>query len=291
MTAKIKGKTIFKEKESAVNQINPVTLTKDFQIEIKAEQQQIKSLKKRIAASPEGELHVAKNKQNYQFYCRIGKGPEGRRYLSKSEEALVSQLAQKEYEKDLLAGHEKNLKAMTKIVDLLRELTDPEAVYQALKAPLSEYVNPGFVTAAEYVAEWMALGGKADSRLDYYADALVYSTDRGEKVRSKSEMMIANLLYAMQLPYQYEKPLKLDGKLVYPDFTILDVTTRTEVYFEHFGMMDEVDYQTAALSKMERYEMAGMEVGKDFLYSFESRQVPFNIGLIRKKLAARFGNG
>lgn len=290
MTEKIRGKAIFKEKESAVNQINPVTLTKDFQIEIKAEQQQIKSLKKRIAASPEGELHVAKNRQNYQFYCRIGKGTEGRRYLSKSEEALVSQLAQKEYEKNLLNGHEKNLKAMTKIVALLSELTDPEAVYQALKTPLSEYVNPGFVTTAEYVAEWMALGGKADSRLDYYADALVYSTDRGEKVRSKSEMMIANLLYAKQLPYQYEKPLKLDGKLVYPDFTILDVDTRTEVYFEHFGMMDEVDYQAAALSKMERYEMAGLEVGKDFLYSFESGQVPFNIGLIRKKLAARFGN-
>ena len=290
MTEKIRGKAIFKEKESAVNQINPVKLTKEFQIEIKAEQQQIKSLKKRIAASPEGKLRVAKNRQNYQFYCRIGKGTEGRRYLFKSEEATVRQLAQKEYEKSLLAGHEKNLKAMTKIVDLLSELTDPETVYLALKAPLSEYVNPGFVTTADYVAEWMALGDKADSQLDYYADALVYSTDRGEKVRSKSEMMIANLLYAMQLPYQYEKPLKLDGKLVYPDFTILDMTTRTEVYFEHFGLMDEVDYQTSALSKIERYEMAGKKVGKDFLFSFESKQVPFNIGLIRAKLVARFGN-
>lgn len=274
-----------------MNQINSVKLTKDFQIEIKAEQQEIKSLKKRIAASPEGELRVAKNRQNYQFYCRIGQGSEGRQYLSRSDEATIRQLAQKKYEKNLLAGHEKNLEAMTKIVDLLGELTDPETVYLALKAPLSEYVNPGFVTTADYVKEWLALGAKEKSRLDYYADALVYSTDRGEKVRSKSEMMIANLLYAMQLPYQYEKPLKLDGKLVYPDFTILDVNTRTEVYFEHFGLMDEVDYQTAALLKMERYEMAGLKVGKDFLFSFESKQVPFNIGLIREKLTARFEKG
>ncbi len=279
------------EKEPAVNQINPATLTKDFQMEMKAEQQQIKILKKKIAASPEGELRVAKNRQNYQFYCRIGKGTEGRRYLFKSDEATIRQLAQKEYEKNLLAGHEKNLQIMTKIVSLLGEFTNPETVYSALKTPLSEYVNSGFETTADYVKEWMASGDKADSQLDYYADALVYSTDRGEKVRSKSEMMIANLLYAMQLPYQYEKPLQLDGKLIYPDFTILDVTTRTEVYFEHFGLMDEIEYQAAALLKIERYEMAGLKIGKDFLFSFESRQVPFNIGLIRAKLVDRFGKG
>ncbi len=123
---------------------------------------------------------------------------------------------------------------------------------------------------------------------DWHPENLIYSTDAGERVRSKSEMMIANLLFAMRLPYQYEKPLYLNGKTVLPDFTILDTKTRTEVYFEHFGLMDQEEYRTAALLKIENYEKAGFMLGKDFLFSFESERVPFDVTLIRKKLCRRF---
>ena len=47
-----------------------------------------------------------------------------------------------------------------------------------------------------------------------------YITDAGERVRSKSELVIANLLYKNNIPYMYECPLKINNNTVYPDFTV-----------------------------------------------------------------------
>ena len=162
---------------------------------------------------------------------------------------------------------------------------------------LQPYITVPFSSTSDFVEQWLMSGKKQMTRKesrdghlsDWHPENLVYSTDNGERVRSKSEMMIANLLYAMQLPYQYEKPLRFNGKTVFPDFTILDTESRTEVYFEHFGLMDQEDYRTAALRKIKDYEKAGLTMGKDFLFSFESEQVPFDIDWIRKKLGERFG--
>ena len=44
---------------------------------------------------------------------------------------------------------------------------------------------------------------------------------KGEKVRSKSEVNIANMLHEKGIPYRYEEELQLrNGKIVSPDFTI-----------------------------------------------------------------------
>ena len=64
-----------------------------------------------------------------------------------------------------------------------------------------------------------------------YPETLRYETNAGEFVRSKSEVIIANLLHmkADQLLYKYERPLKLryQGRkiIVYPDFTIINTQT------------------------------------------------------------------
>ena len=39
----------------------------------------------------------------------------------------------------------------------------------------------------------------------------VILTDRGERVRSKSEKIIADYLFRKGIPYKYEKPLYLKG--------------------------------------------------------------------------------
>ena len=69
--------------------------------------------------------------------------------------------------------------------------------------------------------------------------AEIYS-ERGERVRSKSEKMIADKLFLMKIPYRYEFPLDI-GRIypVYPDFTLLDIRERRPVIFEHFGMMQD----------------------------------------------------
>lgn len=50
----------------------------------------------------------------------------------------------------------------------------------------------------------------------------VILTEKGERVRSKSEKILADYFYRKNILYKYEKPLYLKGYgTVYPDFTFL----------------------------------------------------------------------
>ena len=59
-------------------------------------------------------------------------------------------------------------------------------------------------------------------------------TSREERVRSKSEIIIADTLSRESIPYRYECPLHIpDVGNIYPDFTVLNVAKRKELYWEH----------------------------------------------------------
>ena len=57
----------------------------------------------------------------------------------------------------------------------------------------------------------------------FLEDRLIHRTERGDLVRSKSELVIADKLFSRGIDYVYEQPLDLGGGRVrYPDFTITD---------------------------------------------------------------------
>lgn len=77
-----------------------------------------------------------------------------------------------------------------------------------------------------------------------------YTTENGEKVRSKSELTIVNKLSIRGIKYRYEEPHYLKGfGLVYPYFTILNAKTREGIIWEHFGLMDNPEYVENCLKK------------------------------------------
>lgn len=77
----------------------------------------------------------------------------------------------------------------------------------------------------------------------FYEDRLVHKTVRGELVRSKSEVIIANALYYHHVEYVYEPEVKLEGRVKRPDFKVVDDDTGEEWYWEHCGMMDDPKYK------------------------------------------------
>ena len=57
----------------------------------------------------------------------------------------------------------------------------------------------------------------------FLEEGLIHRTERGDLVRSKSELVIADKLHARGIDYAYEQPLVLpNGRTRYPDFTIAD---------------------------------------------------------------------
>lgn len=82
----------------------------------------------------------------------------------------------------------------------------------------------------------------------------IYSTSKGDKVRSKSEVIIANLLFQHGIEYKYEEPLDCgNGKTMLPDFTIL-LSDGKKLFWEHLGMLGVESYDRRWLDKLKMYQ-------------------------------------
>jgi exodeoxyribonuclease V alpha subunit len=78
-------------------------------------------------------------------------------------------------------------------------------------------------------------------RRSWYEAGKIHEALSGDMLRSKSEVIIANLLHEREVPFRYELPLFAgDGTLRLPDFT---VTWHGKTYFwEHLGLLDQTHY-------------------------------------------------
>ncbi|MEV4147748.1 AAA family ATPase [Amycolatopsis sp. NPDC049691] len=104
-----------------------------------------------------------------------------------------------------------------------------------------------------------------------YAEHLVHRTRRGELVRSKSEVIVANLLHEAGIEYHYERPFAgpVTGGSARPDFTVIDAGG-DEILWEHLGMLHRDDYRQSWEVKREWYERNGFTVGHNLFVSTEN---------------------
>jgi hypothetical protein len=98
----------------------------------------------------------------------------------------------------------------------------------------------------------------------FLEDGLIHRTERGDLVRSKSELVIADKLHARGIDYAFEQPLALEeGRVRYPDFTIADHARGVTFYWEHLGMLDDPGYRSRWERKRQEYAKAGIKPWQD----------------------------
>ena len=134
----------------------------------------------------------------------------------------------------------------------------------------------------EYARRWQEM----DYQHKYFENTgRVYTSFKGEKMRSKSEVIIANILYLLGIPYHYEYPLELiNGRTIYVDFLILDVRNRKEIWYEHFGMMGDMAYADPNTDRFNDIVAAGLLPGDNFIATFETYNKPLDTRTIFKIL-------
>ena len=227
----------------------------------------IREKEKALLDAPEGKLSVRKI-GNRTYYCyRTDIHEKTGKYIRRKDESLAADLAQKEYDEKVLFNAKKELK---KTNDLIRfyYAGNVEAIYEKIKTAKQHFVKPIRKTDAQYEEEWRNVSYKGN---DFAPEAKIYLTDRGENVRSKSELMIANALDHYNIPYRYEYPLKkVKGVPIYPDFTVLNVKKRKTYIWEHFGMMDDSEYANRALDRINRLQMNGYFPGESLIITYET---------------------
>ena len=111
----------------------------------------------------------------------------------------------------------------------------------------------------------------------------VILSEKSERVRSKSEKILADYFYRHGIEYKYECPIYLKGLgTVYPDFTFLSFKTGEEIYWEHNGRVDDPKYARRMVRKINAYENNGIYAGEKLILTYETEQTILNTGKIEQ---------
>ncbi len=87
----------------------------------------------------------------------------------------------------------------------------------------------------------------------WYEAGKIHEALTHDMVRSKSEVIIANMLHERGIEFFYEKPLfAADGTMYLPDFTI--IWNGEEIYWEHVGRISDPKYVSHWIEKQAWYE-------------------------------------
>lgn len=248
----------------------------------------IRKKEKSIAKAPEGYLIVQKagRGESLQYY-RVTYDERNRRcrtYISKRKDLpLIQALAQKDYDRKVLEAANLELAAIDGLLTHIPK-NPAENIYALLDLQRAPLVHPDVEPTDVFIAKWQ---GKEYDGNPYPIQKKHY-TARGEIVRSKSEVEIANFLYFHGIPYRYEYPLKLrDGHQTvtyYPDFVILDPVTRNVILLEHLGRMDDPEYVEEQVRKRRVYEENGFFEGENIIYTWETGSQPLTRVQLERKL-------
>ena len=248
--------------------------------------------KKSYEKAPKGRIRISQNGGHPEYYLVTERGSLRGKYLPHSQKTLTRQLAQKDYDARLIKLLQKEISALQ---NYMKQTSNGRAIpelYDSLCPARRSLITPEILTNEQYAARWQDVSWTGRS---FASDAPYICTARGERVRSKSEVIIADTLFRYNIPYRYEFPITLKrsnsadirrdlGRSItlYPDFLCLNTRTRQEFYWEHFGLMDSTEYSNNAAGKLRLYTENGILAGRNLIITMETQTEPPSIKALEK---------
>ena len=248
--------------------------------------------KKSYEKAPQGRIRISQNGGHPEYYLVTERGSLRGKYLPHSQKTLARQLAQKDYDARLIKLLQKEISALQ---NYMKQTSNGRAIpelYDSLCPARRSLITPVTLTNEQYAARWQDISWTGRP---FASDAPYICTARGERVRSKSEVIIADTLFRHNIPYRYEFPITLKRSnsddirrdfgssiTLYPDFLCLNTRTRTEFYWEHFGLMDSTEYSNNAAGKLRLYTENGILPGRNLIITMETQTEPPSIKALEK---------
>lgn len=226
----------------------------------------IKEKTQALQVAPDGTLNLVTHGDKNYYYRRL---PSGERlYLSTKDTELIRALCQKDFDRLDIQASQKELLAYQRFFRAFPSHRR-EDIYRELPPGRKRYVVSPYPDAGEWASKEYPRKGFARE------SAVLFSQD-GTRVRSKSEIIIADLLFRNGIPYRYEYPLSLPefGK-VHPDFLLYDAQQEREIIWEHLGSLDNPGYCQYYARRIAAYERIGYLPGDTLVVTFEEPAHPF----------------
>ena len=233
---------------------------------------------KALRNAPKGRLRISTSKSGHSHFYLVSNSNLNGVYVPEKELRKVQAVAQRDYDKAILSATIREIELLEKFAQRYKG-TEIEDTYNSLNSARKRLVSPAILPDAKYAELWQSLPYKAKS---FAEDTPEIYTSRGERVRSKSEVIIADSLDSEGVPFRYEFPLTVKGMgTLHPDFYCLNIHSRKELVWEHFGLMDNPEYASNAVKKIELYDKSGYTLGDKFIATFETSATPLNAKHVR----------
>ena len=246
----------------------------------------IRMAERNLKNCPEGRLRISQSGNQVRYYHVLPGDDSSGTYIKRDRPDIIKQLAQKDYTERFILSAKRELSRLEHCMRLMPDV-DANQTYQMLEVRRKQFVEPYILPDELYAERWRKEEFKTNT---YMPEAKKYETRQGEMVRSKSEAILADMLFELGIPYHYEQALTLNNKMVrYPDFTLLKVKSREVLYLEHFGLLDDEEYRAGCLKKLDEYMNNGIYLVKNLLITYESDGNSLDIGGTRRMLKDIFG--
>lgn len=235
---------------------------------------------------PQGRLRACR-KTGGVYYTHITE--VGEKYLGKNHPELVEQLKERKYTEKALDVVTTNVKYLQALYENYLPFEIGEIVGMLPETYRIETAKTGVFNGRYTDAEaWE--NAPYPKRVDWDPERRTpgHMTLKGDAVRSKSELTIANMLYSKGIPYRYEQEIQVNGVYLAPDFAIYVGTENRVKLLEHCGMMQDRAYQSAYGRKVATYIAGGYMPGRDVFFTFDDKDGNLDTRLIEKIIEDNF---
>jgi len=223
-----------------------------IEFEIGKQERLLETAQQELIDSPEGFLYIRDTGKKYTCYQVLKEGGAAVHNRLSGNTVLILQLIKKTKNRSLQKICRNNIRILKRALRGYLPLCTQTLLPDKHRAVLAQYSSPG---TSNY------------KKAPFDPKRHIHETACGELVRSKSEAMIANALWHFDIPFNYEELfpyLSSSGNRIFPDFTI-HCPDGTVIIWEHWGLLDKVDYCSRNAEKLYDFNQHNYVIGKNLI--------------------------
>lgn len=237
-----------------------------------------------LSACPEGTMGLNHTPEGRVFIMNNGGRSSRKRTRVIEGSDLFNKLLKKELLIDELSVLRSNYKVLEDAGKRLK-VYDADTGVSALIKRYELQGNDSVVNALsgyEY-NEW---ANEPFVQSDYHPEEKRHVTRNGLRVRSKSEVLIAEKLYDYGIPFRYEAVLIICGVSFSPDFTVRRADGKV-FYWEHFGLTGDSDYMNHQNRKLRAYAGCGIVPWDNLIITYDNSRGDINLRVIDHEIQGK----
>ena len=237
---------------------------------------------------PQGRLYQKYHKagksnptlKEYFVQSYIENGKQIQKGINTNPGVVIGLIKRELLEKELesLENNEKQIEACLKNIQNFQLYSEIEKLQKRCPSVTEEMVSEAL--KPKTVSAWEQ---EEFEQSNYKVEERRQRTRRSLKVRSKSELLIAESLYEYSIPFRYEQILYIQDKAFAPDFTILKADG-TLVYWEHFGLTNTKEYLEHQMYKLRMYASKDIVPWKNLIITYDDPSGNVDLRIIRAEI-------